>query len=115
MFVLNPLRKLAQSKDAPPSALIRVRFAEEIYYRYTGQHEECIKAASEALDLSENTGIHFFDYMVLFNEISSFLNVNDLAGAEKLLNRIDSSSSRLKSWEARYYHSMIAPQALLQG
>ena len=115
IFVLNSLKKMAQSPDVPPSTLIRVRFAEEIYYRYTGQHEECIKAASEALDLSENTGIHFFDYMVLFNEISSFLNVNDLAGAEKLLNRIDSSSSRLKSWETRYYHSMIARKALLQG
>jgi DNA-binding SARP family transcriptional activator len=114
IFVLNSLRKLAQCPDAPPSALIRVRFAEEIYYRYTGQHQECIKAASDALDLSKNTGIHFLDYMVFFNEISSFLNVNDLAGAEKLLNQIDSSSYRLKSWEARYYHSMIARKALLQ-
>jgi DNA-binding SARP family transcriptional activator len=115
IFVLNSLKNLAQSPDAPPSALIRVRFAEEIYYRYMGQHEECIKAASEALDLSENSGIHFFDYLVLFNEISSFLNINDFAGAEKLLNRIDSSSNRLKSWEVRYYHSMKARKALLQG
>jgi LuxR family maltose regulon positive regulatory protein len=115
IFALNLLRKLAQSPDAPPSALIRVRFAETIYYRYTGQHEECIKAASEALDVSINTGIHFFDYLVLFNEISSFLNVNDFAGAGKLLNKIDLSSSRLRPWEARYYHSMKAREALLRG
>ena len=115
IFSLNLLRKLAQSPDAPPSALISVRFVEEIYYRYTGQHQECIKAASEALDLSKNTGVHVFDNMVLVNEISSFLNIHDFEGANKLLNKIDSSSIYLKPLEACFYHTVKVNEILMRG
>jgi DNA-binding SARP family transcriptional activator len=113
-LAVNALRNLAQSKDAGPLALIGEKYAESLFYRTIGLPERCLKAVSDGLELSQRTGIHVLDKMILLQGIFSALSANDVEMAGKLLEKMASFSS-LTPWEKCNFHLGKAWEALLRN
>ena len=111
-LVIHSLQQLPEYRDAAPFALITVRLVEAIYYRYLGEHEKCLQAVSDGLKISHNTGIHIVDRILLYHGISSALNVNDLATANRLLEKMGTARDRFKPWDTSFYHLLRTREAL---
>jgi len=111
----DSLRKLAQNRDASPLAKITTKFAETIFYRFTGFHERCLNAISDGLEISRRAGIHMLDRMFLFHGILSALGVNDGQKAQELLEKLEKSSTTSKPWDTSFYHILKTRMALFQG
>jgi len=88
---------------------------EAAYYRYVGLHEKCLKAVSEGLELSQTTGIHMFDPILLYHGATSALGINDYPVAKRLLEQMTSSLRSFKPWDLCIYHSAKTQEALFQG
>lgn len=112
-FYLHSLKQLAYSKGALPLPILRAKLVEVIYHRFTGSHQQCLKVASDALDLARHSGIHLFDHFLLTHTIGSALNVNDMETAEDLLEKM--APEKFKPWDAWSYHQMETWRGLLQG
>jgi len=114
-LALRSLQQLAQSKEASPLVLILTRTAEAMYYQLTGDHEKCLKAVSEGLKTSEDTGIFFLEYTLMEQAVSSCQNMGDLELAQTMLDKIDSSRDGLRPIEKGYYHFCQSRQFLLRS
>jgi len=110
---IDSLRQFTQSIGILPRTLIRVKFSEAIYYRYTGLHEKCLKAVSDGLELSSRSGAHYMDHFLLQHGIGSALNVNDTETAGKLMEKM-TFLNRFKPWDKWAYHRTQSRSALLQ-
>jgi LuxR family maltose regulon positive regulatory protein len=111
----NSLRKLSQSRDASPLARLTTKFAETIYYRFTGSHERCLNVISDGLEISRRTGIHMLDRMFLFHGTLSALGANNDEKAKELMERLERSSTHSKAWDTSFYHILKTRVALFQG
>jgi len=114
-LAVNSLLQLTQSRDAGSFALMAGKFAEAIYYRITGSHKKCLKAISDGLEISRNTGIHILDHMFLVHGIMSALSASDRETTEKLLEKMASSLHRFKPWDTCFYHYLRTREGLLRG
>lgn len=114
-FATNSLRKLVQSRDVSPLARLTTKFAETIYYRFTGSHERCLNAISDGLEISRRTGIHMLDRMFLYHGTLSALSVNNSSKAKELTEKLERSSTHSKAWDTSFYHILKTRVALFQG
>ncbi len=115
LLAIDSLRKWSQSKESTPLIQIRLGAIEAAYYRYVGLHEKCLKAVSEGLELSQTTGIHMFDPILLYHGATSALGINDYPVAKRLLEQMTSSLRSFKPWDLCIYHSAKTQEALFQG
>jgi LuxR family maltose regulon positive regulatory protein len=113
-FLADALQQLAHSKDSS-KALILSKHLEAYYHMSTGQHERCLEAMSEGLELAQNTGIHVFDNLLLSGGVWSALNVGDLAIAQELLEKMGSSSGASGRLDKHLYHTLRTCAALARG
>jgi len=114
-IAVRSLLQLAQSKDALSLVLIMARLIEVEYYQIIGDHEKCLKAASEGLTASENTGISFLDFMLIGHTVSSCQNVGDLGMAQTMLEKMASPWNRFPPIDKAFYHLCQARQFLLRS
>ena len=113
--VIEALKTISQARNVRPIVRLWVKRAESIHYRCTVQHEKCLEAVSDGLELSRSTGIHVIDHFLLTQGISSALNVNDIQRAEIWLEKKALSYPVLRSWHRGLYHLQRTKIALLQG
>jgi DNA-binding SARP family transcriptional activator len=114
MLVMNSSQQLAQSRDAPPMALILARYAGAVYYAHMGLHEKCFKSVFDGLELSRITGMHVAGYALLGAGVSSALMANDPATAGKLLGEMALYLREQKPWMKCFYHLLRTREALLR-
>lgn len=113
-FLTDVLQQLAHSKDSP-KALVMSKHLDAYYHMSTGQHERCLEAMSEGLDLAQKTGIHVFDGLLFSSGVWSALNVGDLATAEELLEKMGSPSGTSGRLDKHLYHTLRTNTALARG
>ncbi len=99
LLAITSLRQLTQTRHVSPYVMIELKHVEASYYRIGGAHEKCLKAVSDALEISRNTGVHRLDHLLLSIGIQSALGVNDGATAAQLLERKTSSSGPFRPWD----------------
>jgi LuxR family transcriptional regulator, maltose regulon positive regulatory protein len=114
MLVMNSSQQLAQSRDAPPAALILAKYIEATYYSQIRLHEKSLKSVFDGLELSRTTGMHMSDFALLGAGVSSALMANDPAIAGKLLEEMDSHLREQKPWMKCFYHLLRTQEALLR-
>jgi DNA-binding SARP family transcriptional activator len=112
LVAIDLLRQLSQTPNAPPLTLIMARIAEVLYYRYSGMHEECLQSVSEGLELSQETGVHGFDYWFLIYALTSAVNVQDRKTVGEFIAKIDSSVTSFTVWNKSSYHLIRIREAL---
>jgi ATP/maltotriose-dependent transcriptional regulator MalT/DNA-binding SARP family transcriptional activator len=114
MLVMNSSQQLAQSRDAPPVALILAKYIEATYYSQIRLHEKSLKSVFDGLDLSRTTGMHVSDFALLGAGVSSALMANDPTIAGKLLEEMASHLREQKPWMKCFYHLLRTQEALLR-
>ena len=112
LVAIDLLRQLSRTPNAPPLTLIMARIAEVLYYRYAGMHEECLQSVSEGLELSQETGVHGFDYWFLIYALTSAVNVQDRKTVGEFIAKIDSSVTSFTVWNKSSYHLIRIREAL---
>jgi ATP/maltotriose-dependent transcriptional regulator MalT/DNA-binding SARP family transcriptional activator len=115
LLVMNFLKKMAQSKESSPLNQILLAVLEAYYNNLAGLPEKCLKAVSNALELSQTTGIHTFDNAVLYQGVSSALMISDYKMASNFLEQMGSSLSRARPWDVALYHSIKTEEAMFRG
>jgi DNA-binding SARP family transcriptional activator len=114
MLVMNSSQQLAQSRDAPPVALILAKYIEATYYSQIRLHEKSLRSVFDGLELSRTTGMHMSDFALLGAGVSSALMANDPAIAGKLLEEMDSHLREQKPWMKCFYHLLRTQETLLR-
>ena len=113
---IHSIQHLTRSPDAPPLALVAAKHAEAMHYNQAVEnHEKCLKAVSESLELARTTGVHRLDLMVLGQGVLSALKAGDRETAANLLDQMAASSQSFKPWEACFYHLLRTREGLLRG
>ncbi len=113
-FLLSAFKEFIMSEKVSPFVAINGKVAETIVYQYSGQHDECIKAMSSGLELSEVTGVHTLDNSLLAQGIISCQNRNDPEGAERYIDRMALSFDGFNPWEMAGFHHLKCRQALIR-
>jgi DNA-binding SARP family transcriptional activator len=112
LVAIDLLRQLSRTPNAPPLILIMARIAEVLYYRYSGMHEKCLQSVSEGLELSQEAGVHGFDYWFLIYALTSAVNVQDRKTVGEFITKIDSSVTSFTVWNKSSYHLIRIREAL---
>jgi ATP/maltotriose-dependent transcriptional regulator MalT/DNA-binding SARP family transcriptional activator len=113
-LLMDASQQLAQSRDAPPIALILAKYVEATYYRQIRSHEKCLKSVFDGLELSRMMGMHAADYGLLGAGVSSALMADDLTTAGRLLEEMASHLREQKPWMKCFYHLLRTREALLR-
>jgi LuxR family maltose regulon positive regulatory protein len=114
-ITVRSLQQLAQSKETVPLGLIMTRMAEVTYYHMTGDHAKCLKAVSDGVKTSEDTGILFLINILIGNAILCYQNMGDLEMAQRMLEKMVSSLDRLPPYEKGFYQFCQTRQFLLRS
>jgi LuxR family maltose regulon positive regulatory protein len=109
------LRQLTHAHDASPLNLITTRLAESVYYHMAGLHEKCLKAVSDGLEISRDTGVHVVDKMILGNGAVGALQANDLSTFNTLIEKMALNLSSFSPYEKSFYHWLRTREALRRG
>jgi hypothetical protein len=111
---MSASQQLAQSRDAPPIALILAKYIEATYYSQIRLHEKSLKSVFDGLELARMTGMHLSDFALLGAGVSSALMANDPTTASKLLEEMASHFTEQKPWMKCFYHLLKTHDALLK-
>jgi LuxR family maltose regulon positive regulatory protein len=109
---LDSLRQWSRSPDVSSIAQLTGKLGEAMYHRYTGGHEECLKAVSAGLELSRTTGVHMLDHVLMYHGTASAMDANDFQEAERFLERMASSSENFKPWDKSFFHLLMTREAM---
>jgi len=115
ILAVNCFRQLARGRDVSPAIDVTLKGHETIYYRYAGLHEECIKAVSDGLKLSENVGIFRAINFYLIHGAASALNVHDLETVRDMLEKLQLSFKSFNVWQLHSYYLLKTRDALVRG
>jgi LuxR family transcriptional regulator, maltose regulon positive regulatory protein len=111
-LAIDILRQLTGNRDAAPLPLLTTKIAESIYCHMTGLYEECLKAVNDGLEISQNTGVHIADQMLLGNGAVGAIQANDFSAAENLLEKMVLHLNSVSLYEKSFYHYVRAREAL---
>jgi two-component SAPR family response regulator len=111
----SKLRGLAQSKEAPAIAMVLGRTAEALYYWRVGQFEDCLKTVSAGLEISDQTGVHIWDFLQLGTGLSCVLSMGELDAAQEYIDKMAPDMDGPRRLVVCYYRYLISWDAYLRG
>ena len=114
-LIIGQLRESEGSlSEASPLSLLGWKATVAFYSWLTGSFEECFQAVEEGLKVSQDTGVHHLDYVLLGQGISGSLSSGNLTEAKRLLRKMASSLEKGSLNDRAFYHFVAAWGALLR-
>lgn len=113
-FYLDSLRGISRHPEIPPLSRLELCWLEAAHANLTGEHDRCTKVVAEGLALSDATGIHLMDFLLMGHGALSSLHKGDPA-AEGFLRKMAAALPEARPWEASFYHFLVSWDALHQG
>jgi len=111
--VIEGMRRLTAEHEISPFALSMLKLAEGMYFMLTAQHDECLKAVQEGLEIERAAGVCVISHQLLAFGSGGALACGDLNAARALLDEF----ARLKKAPARFdlclYHLFSTWHAML--
>jgi LuxR family maltose regulon positive regulatory protein len=101
---LNSLGVLMVHADVPPLTRLTVDWIKAAYFNAMSLHDRCEEAVSGGLELAQNLKINLMEYMLLGHGALCSLKKGDLSSARQFIQRMSSTLSVVKPWEASFYH-----------
>jgi two-component SAPR family response regulator len=111
----STLRGLAQSKEAPAIAMVLGRTAEALYYWRVGQFEDCLQTVSAGLEVSDQTGVHLWDFLQLGTGLSCVLSMGNLDAAQEYIEKMAPDMDGPRRLVVCYYRYLASWDAYLRG
>ncbi len=101
--------------ERSPFAEIRIKMMMTAYYWMMGQYDSAMRVISEALALSDRSGVRTLDFFLWGCKASSSLAAGDMETAEKSLNCMTSLLSNARTVDLIYYHLIFSWHAILKN
>ncbi len=112
---IEDLQKLVRLPGVTPFDQILVRLAEEMSYIPMGSYSDVLRAADEGLAISEKSGCHLLDFMLMGNASITAFNAGDFKKASGLIERMEPFADALRPWDRAFYHHIVSLEAMFQG
>jgi ATP/maltotriose-dependent transcriptional regulator MalT/DNA-binding SARP family transcriptional activator len=112
--VFDKINFLTKENPVSPVQILNRYVVEVTLHAVFGNTYQCSQVLSEALSLSEKSGVHLFDFMLIGHQISNALNQNDLEEAQKLLKILEKWDRPIRFWDESFYHFLKARTALIK-
>ncbi|MGB3095380.1 MAG: BTAD domain-containing putative transcriptional regulator, partial [Candidatus Deferrimicrobiaceae bacterium] len=112
---LESLRGLSRDPEITPLSRLELCWLEAGHANLTGEHDRCRKVVAEGLALSEATGIHLMDFLLMGHGALCNLHLGDLKSAEGFLRKMASALPQTRPWKAAFYHYLASWEALHRG
>jgi DNA-binding SARP family transcriptional activator len=113
--IIDTVRALARAPDVSPITLATLRYIESMHYMLTGEHELCMDAVRDAVDIALSSGIHTWKNGSLINGVVSALGTGNLDLAEELLAQIDSHAMLVRRFDSCLHSYCLAWLAKLKN
>jgi len=109
---LASLGELMNHADVPPLTRLTVDWIRAAYFNVMSLHDRCREAVSGGLELAHTLKINLMEYMLLGHGALCSLKRGDFATARQYIQRMSSTLSVVKPWEASFYHYCSAWEAM---
>jgi len=113
--IIETVRRFASAPDVSPITLATLRYIESMHYMLTGEHELCMDAVRDAVEIALSSGIHTWKNSSLINGIVSALGAGDLDLAEELLAQIDTHAMMVRRFDSCLHSYCLAWLAKLKN
>ncbi len=112
--IVKQVQEIPLSERLAPITLIGIKVLRTFVSIFTAEVEVGLKAAQEALQIAEETGVHIWDNHLLCHAVSLTLSRGDLAATETLLNRLLGGIKGGKRFDIGYCEYICAWKEFLQ-
>ena len=113
--IIELVRSAASAPDVSPITLATLRYIESMHYMLTGEHELCMDAVRDAMEIALKHGIHTWKNSSLINGIVSALGAGDLVLAEELLGKINTAAMVVRRFDSCLHSYCLAWLARLRN
>ncbi len=114
--VLDVMDRIAGMKhELPPLVRTMQKAAASLFAMLEGSHEHCMKMFSEGLAISNESGVHIWDGVLLMSAAASCLCTGDLANAGQYLDKMGSTLEVTRPFDRFYYYHMSAWRLMLMN
>jgi LuxR family maltose regulon positive regulatory protein len=114
LSTIESLRSAVEESDAPPFALVSLKYVESMYYMLIGEHQACRDAVEQALEIARNQGVRVWGDQLFAQGVAVCLEIGELECAEQLLREMESNGTRSRRLGRCLYHSLSAWSCLLR-
>ncbi len=111
--LMEHLRRLCDSPRVPTITLAVLKDVESMYFMHTADHENCLKAVYDGIEIGKQSGVHYWSYHLLSNGAASALGAGDLETAETLLGEMHTYAENARRLDMCTYHYNSAWHAML--
>jgi LuxR family maltose regulon positive regulatory protein len=109
--LIDLMRRTCQSPDVTPLALTVLKDVESMYLMLTADHDRCLQAVFDGVEIGQASGVNLWRYHLLSNGAAAALGAGDLTSAEDLLGKMHAhrdGARRLDRCGYHYYRSWLA-------
>ncbi|TVM00743.1 MAG: hypothetical protein CV080_06505 [Candidatus Kuenenia stuttgartiensis] len=114
-IVINSISEGLRSETILPMERLLWENTKAMYAWLTGSVESCLRTVSEALKLSCETGIHFWDHHLLSFAACAALSDGDIETANGMIRKIASGLTHARKIDIIFYHFLCAWRDLTSG
>jgi len=104
--LLKRLQGFLENNNLPPLARSRIQLAHVLQGNFLCDPELCLSSTLAGFKLSEEIGIHVFDYLYICNLVWISVGVQDFSTAEKYLKKMENMLEQARPWEVGYYYGL---------
>jgi LuxR family transcriptional regulator, maltose regulon positive regulatory protein len=80
-----------------------------------GDHRQCLERASQSLKISDETGIHVYDFMILAYRAYSLLSTGEVSQVQPTLATMQKALMPFAAWDQAQYHFLFTWYGMLVG
>lgn len=111
--LMDHLRRLCDSPRVPSMTLAVLKDVESMYFMHTADHENCLKAVYDGIEIGRQSGVHYWSYHLLSNGAASALGAGDIDTAETLLKEMHTYAENARRLDMCTYHYNTSWHAML--
>jgi ATP/maltotriose-dependent transcriptional regulator MalT/two-component SAPR family response regulator len=112
-IILETQRGDMNKITSSPFAQVMWYLVEAVYAMHAGLHERCLRAVTQGLQLSRDSGIHVWDMVFLGHGATTSFSTNNLDAAGDFVKGMAAVFDKNRYTDASYYHAMAAWHAAL--
>ncbi len=105
---------LTKSTKISPLGQITAIMAESTCYMLSGSNKKGLEIASRGLKISQETGVHVMDLILLGYAAGYALDIEDLKTADNELEKMSALSDRAAPFQKSFYHHLKSREALIR-
>ena len=113
--VIEGMRRVSAQHEISPFALNMLKVAEAMYFMLTAQHDECLRAVREGLEIERTAGVSVASHQLLAFGAGGALTCGDVHTAKRLLDEFANQPSPAARCDLSLYHLFSAWHAMLSG